>query len=196
MTEQAPNAPSAPKRRPGRPPTKKPLDAAAAPAAAPERPAMRPEDSRADAAKRAAEILGNFDGTEMSNDDFAAPAPPDGWTYEWKVKTVLNQEDPARMMGYLRTGWENVPCSRHPEMMPVGYKGDTIERKGQILMQRPKEITDRFKERDRQAAKAQVRTKEEQLNAAPQGQFERKNKDASLGRISKGYEPMPVPGDK
>ena len=196
MTTENPNAPSSPKRRPGRPPKDKALAVAATPEAAPSRPAMRPDDSRADAAKRAAEILGNFDGSEMSNDDFAAPVAPDGWSYEWKVKTVLNQEDPARMMGYLRTGWENVPASRHPEMMPVGYKGDTIERKGQILMQRPKEITDRFKERDRHAARAQVRTKEEQLSAAPQGQFERKNKDAGLARVSKGYEPMPVPGDK
>ncbi len=197
MAEETPSvAPAAPpKRKPGRPPYKK-LDAASAPTAAPERPAMRPEDSRAAADQRAAEILGNFDGTEEGTDEFAAPAPPDGWSYEWKTKEVLNKEDPARMMGYRRTGWVEVPSSRHPEMMPLGYKGTSIERKGMILMERPKEITDRFKDRDRQNARAQMRAKEEQLTAPPQGQFERKNKDASLVRINKSYEPMPIPGDK
>lgn len=194
MTNES-NAVTAPKRRRGRPPKPK-LDAAATPTATPERPAMRPDDSRAAAAARAAEILGNFDGTEMQGDDFIAPKPPAGWTYEWKVKTVYNQEDPGRMMGYRRTGWAEVPAQRHPETMPQGYKGATIERKGMILMERPEEVTDRFKERDRQNARAQVRTKEDQLSSAPQGQFERSNKDTSLARISKGYEPLIVPSDK
>ena len=193
MTQET-NA-TTPKRRPGRPPKAK-LDAATAPNAAPARPDMRPEDSRAAAEKRAQEILGNFDGTEMASDEFAPPRAPDGWSYEWKVKTVYNQEDPGRMMGYRRTGWHEVPASRHPEMMPHGYKGADIERKGMVLMERPKEITDRFKDRDRQAARAQVRTKEEQLSAAPQGSFERQNKDSSLVRVKKGYEPMEIPGDK
>lgn len=184
-----------PKRRPGRPPKVK-LEAALAPVESPSRPDMRPEDSRSAADKRAQEILGNFDGTEMTSDEFVAPPPPDGWSYEWKVKTVYNQEDPGRMMGYRRTGWSEVPVKRHPEMMPQGYKGLAIERKGMVLMERPREITDRFKERDRQNARAQVRTKEDQLSSAPQGQFERQNKDSSLARIKKGYEPMEIPGDK
>ena len=132
---------------------------------------LREEDPRAAAAKRAAEILGNFDGTEMEGDadEFMAPPAPPGWSYEWKMVTVLNKEDPGRMMGYRRTGWNEVPAKRHPDMMPLGYKGHTIERKGLVLMERPQEITDRFKERDRRAARELVRDKEEQLSSAPQG---------------------------
>ena len=194
MTNDAP-APATTKRPRGRPRIIK-VDAASPPTSPPQRPEMRPDDSRAAAEKRAAEILGNFDGSEMSNDDFLAPPPPDGWSYEWKRKTVYNQEDPAYTQALLRTGWQEVPVVRHPEMMPLGHKGATIERKGMVLMERPQEITDRFKERDRQLARQQVRTKEEQLNAAPPGTFERANKDSSLTRVKKGYEPMEVPGDK
>lgn len=199
MTDPNPISIAATTKRPrGRPKKDPPIDAASAPTAAPTRPDMRatPQDARAAADARAKEILGLFDGTEMQQDEFAAPKPPDGWTYEWKKKTVLNQEDPAYMLALKRTGWSEVPASRHPEMMGAGYKGGSIERKGQVLMERPEEITNRFKERDRVAARNQVRTKEEQLGAAPAGQFERQNKDASLARVSKAFEPMPIPGDK
>lgn len=192
--------PAPERRRPGRKPKPKPISIMPQKNLdhAPERPPLREDDPRAAAARRAAEILGNFDGTELQGnaDEFVLPKAPDGWSYEWKFKSCLNQEDPGRMMGYRRTGWHEVPYKRHPEMMPVGYKGADIERKGMILMERPQEVTDRFKERDRINARNQVRTKEEQLNYAPQGQFDRNNKDAPLARVSKGFEPMPIPADK
>lgn len=149
-------------------------------------------ESEAAARIRAAEILENMDGTE-GGDDFVAPPAPAGWTYEWKRRTVYNQEDPAYNIQLRRTGWQEVPLSRHPEMMPFGWKGAIIERKGMVLMERPQEVTNRFKERDRQLARNQVRAKEEQLSAAPPGTFERANKDSSMARIKKGYEPLPVP---
>lgn len=197
MTEEtpAPLPSAAPpvRRRPGRKPKLR-TEPPTTPEAPPQRAAMRDEDPREAAARRAAEILGNFDGTEGGGgNEFDAPAPPPGWCYEWKVKTVLNQEDPGRTMAYRRTGWNEVPFKRHPEMMPVGYKGTTIERKGMVLMERPKEITDRFKEKDRQAARNQVQAKEAQLSQAPSGHFERNNKDAPLARIKKGYEPVEIP---
>lgn len=161
----------------------------------PERGPMRHEDPRAAAAARAQEILGNFSGDEASSDQFTAPPAPPGWTYEWKTKTVLGKEDPAYTTALRRTGWTPVPRQRHPEMMPLDEMGDVIERKGQILMERPEEITQRFRQADRQRATDQMRAKQEQLAAAPQGQFERQNKDASLVKVSKSYEPMPVPKD-
>ncbi len=192
----APPATPKPPRRRGRPPRNKPAAVAAAPKveeAAPSRPPLRPVDSRAAAAARAAEILGNFDGTEEGSDQFTAPTAPDGWTYEWKMRTIFNKEDPAYATSLRRTGWTEVPAARHPEMMPLDHKGTYIERKGMVLMERPVEITDRFKAADRRKAREQVRTKEEQLSAAGQGQFERQNKDKSLVTVNKGYEPMPVP---
>jgi hypothetical protein len=158
----------------------------------PLRDAMREEDPRAAAERRTAEILGHLPEAENAADEFYAPKPPDGWSYEWKRRTVYNAEDPAYQVQLRQTGWEPVPVSRHPEMMPAGWKGKEIERKGMVLMERPKEITDRIMENERMKARKQVRAKEEQLSAAPQGQFDRDHPQAKP-KIKKGYEPMPIP---
>jgi hypothetical protein len=168
--------------------------------AAVSRPAMRPnmreEDPRAAASRRAAEIMQHLGGLDEGTDDFYVDPSkiPDGWSYEWKRKTIYNQEDPAYQVQLARTGWEPVPVSRHPEMMPANGNHHTIERKGMQLMMRPKVITEQFRNIDQRNAKEQVKYKEAQLGAAPEGQFGRDHAQVKP-KISKGYEPMPVPKD-
>lgn len=154
------------------------------------RPAMRDEDPRAAAARRAAEIRGHIGNLDEGTDEFAAPLPPDGWTYEWKAKTVMGAEDPARQVQYARTGWEPVPTYRHPDMMPHNAAHPVIERKGMVLMQRPKDITEEMKDIDLRRARNQVQAKKQQLSQAPDGQFERRSNDV---KIRSSYEPIPVP---
>ena len=153
--------------------------------------------SQKTAAERAAEIRSGFDGGNMDEgtDDFFIEQDkiPDDWTYEWKRFTVFNQEDPSYQVQLRRQGWEPVPASRHPEMMPVGSTDPTIIRKGMILMERPTVITDELRRIDTKRARDQVRVKEQQLNEAPQGQFERDNKGAKLANIKKSYEAIPIP---
>lgn len=163
---------------------------------APMRPAMREEDPRAAAARRAAEIMQHLGGLDEGTDDFYIPPGkiPDGWSYEWKRKTIYNQEDPAYQVQLARTGWEAVPANRHPEMMPANGNYHTIERKGMQLMMRPKVITEQFRNIDQRNAKEQVKHKEAQLGSAPEGQFGREHAQVKP-KISKGYEPMPVPQD-
>jgi hypothetical protein len=160
------------------------------------RGAMREEDPRAAASRRAAEIMQHLGGLDEGTDDFYIPPDkiPDGWSYEWKRKTIYNQEDPAYQVQLARTGWEAVPASRHPEMMPVNGSWQTIERKGMQLMMRPKVITEQFRNIDHRNAKEQVKHKEAQLGSAPEGQFGRDHAQVKP-KISKGYEPMPVPQD-
>ena len=107
--------------------------------------------------------------------------------------TVLGKEDPAYQVSLARTGWEAVPAKRHPEMMPHDYKEAAITRRGMILMERPKEITDEARNIEKKRARDQVRIKEDQLASAPQGQFSRDNKGSSLASVKRGYSPMPVP---
>lgn len=166
-----------------------------APPRAPERPEMVTDDPRARAAKRAAELRGHLGSLDEGTDDFYIPPHyiPDGWSYEWKRKLTMGQEDPAYQVSIARKGWEPVPASRHPSMMPDGNKYQIIERKGMILMERPLEITEEAQRAERRRAQLQVRHKEEQLNAAPQGQFDRNNKDAPLARVKKGYAPIAIP---
>lgn len=152
--------------------------------------APREDDPRARAAKRAAEIRGHR--TEQSldeNDRFKVDMHeiPAGWTYEWKRKTIYGKEDPAYEVELMRGGWEPVPASRHPAMMPRGQY-ETIERDGMILMERPKELSDDVRAADLRRARLQVRSKESQLNASPDGTFER---DRPL--VKKSYEQMPIP---
>jgi hypothetical protein len=162
------------------------------------RPPLRDDDPRAAAARREAEILGHLGDMNEGTDEFyfSPDMVPDGWTYEWKRRTIMGQEDPAYQVALARTGWEAVPARRHPEMMPVNWKGDTIERKGQVLMQRPKAITDRIEEMDRHRARNQIRAKEQQLNAAPPGTMEAEFSDARTRPvIKKSFEAIPIPKD-
>ncbi len=163
---------------------------------------MRPEASVAEesprerAARKAAEHRAHRDGSldDGTDEFFVEPGViPDGWTYEWKTKTILGAEDPAHQVKLARDGWEAVPASRHPEMMPAGYAGVEITRKGMVLMERPSEITEEVRQIELRRARLQVRAKEEQLSASPAGQFERSNKGNDMAKIKKGYEAMPIP---
>lgn len=163
------------------------------------RPAMRDDDPRAAAKRRAAEILGHLGDMDEGVDEFyfSPDQVPDGWTYEWKRRTIMGQEDPAYQVALARTGWEAVPARRHPEMMPANWKGDTIERKGMILMQRPREITERIEELDYRKARNQVKAKEAQLAAAPPGTMQAEyTNPKTKPKISKSYEAMPIPDDQ
>lgn len=163
------------------------------------RPEMRgtlanEEDPRERAARRAKEVREHIGSMDEGTDDFYAPTPPAGWHYEWKRKTVIGQEDPAYQVHLARMGWEPVPCSRHPEMMPSGNNFRVIERKGMILMERPQELVEEARKIEANKAKRQVRDKEAQLAGTPEGTFARDDERVKP-KIRKGYEPMPVPND-
>jgi hypothetical protein len=169
--------------------------AAASPAPHPDAPVTaREEDPRARAARRALELREHGSLEEGTDKFYIDPRViPDGWSYEWRTLTVLGKEDPSYAVNLARKGWEAVPRARHPEMMPENYPGNTIVRDGQMLMERPKEITDEAKAKDYRNAREQVRAKETQLGAAPVGQFERDNKGAPMAAVKKSYESIPIP---
>jgi hypothetical protein len=105
---------------------------------------------------------------EVFVDKWFAQAPP-GWTYEWKTHSVFNKEYPQYYSGLLRTGWSPVPAARHRDLIYPGYTGETIINDGLILMERPKELTDRVRRRDLGKAVDQVRNSEAKLVEAPAG---------------------------
>ena len=160
------------------------------------RPPMRKDYSLASAESRTAEILDHVGTVAEGVDEFYIDRSrlPPGWDAEWKTKTVMGAEDPAQMVSYARMGWEPAPLDLFPEMMPQGWKGNTIERKGMILMIRPRKITDMVRQADAKKAREQIRAKEAQLSSAPDGQFTRDHAQIKP-KINKGYEPMPVPQD-
>lgn len=156
------------------------------------RPNMREDDPRAAAARRAAEIRSNYQVADEGVDEFKLPPAPPGWTYEWKTKSVMGQEQSSHITELYRQGWEEVPTNRHPEEMPLSGNYPVIERKGMVLMQRPTVIVEEARAAQLAKAKNQVRVKETQLSSAPEGQFERNHRDVRP-QIKKGFEPIPVP---
>jgi hypothetical protein len=159
------------------------------------RPEPREEDPRARAAARAAQIRGDNGGMDEGADEFYIPKGivPDGWTYEWKRHTIWNQEDPAYAVQLAREGWEVVPASRHPQMMPSTWERNTIERKGMLLMERPSEISEEVRRIDLRRAREQVRIKEAQIAGAPDGTFTRDDPRVRPN-IKKTFD-MPIPED-
>ena len=158
-----------------------------------------PDDARARADARMAELrqLHGDSLADEGTDKFYIDRSiiPDGWDYEWKRHTLLNKEDPAYEVALRRAGWEPVPAGRHPEMMPLGTRPDVpITQDGNMLMERPLELSDMARARDFRRARDQVRVKEQQLNEAPHpGQFERHNRGTPLASVKKSMVPMPVP---
>lgn len=82
---------------------------------------------------------------------------PDGMTYSWVRESTLNEPDPDNMTDRMIRGWQPVPASRHPEMVPPplpGYEGievQVIRRGGLILCERPSSEVDEARfERDRE----------------------------------------------
>lgn len=165
------------------------------------RPSLRPEmrdDPVARARERAKQVRDNLggNGLDEGEDRFRIDPSqiPDGWSYEWKRKYVLGKSDPSYEVELLRKGWEPVPLSRHPHMMPQGTDMKTIERDGMILMERPKELTDEARDVELRRARSQVRQKEQQLAATPEGTMTRDHPSARPN-LRKGYEPLAVPED-
>lgn len=156
------------------------------------RPEARPDDPRVRAAARAAQLREHGALDAEMTDDFQLPPglQPDGWEYEWKRHTVVNQEDPGYQVQLAQRGFGPVPASRHPELMPTNYTGSTIERKGMILMERPKEINDESRARAYREATRQVQSMEEKLSGAPPGTLER-----TAASVKKSYSPVEIPSD-
>ena len=69
---------------------------------------------------------------------------PPGMSYEWKTVTVMGQEDTESMITAEANYWVPVPAERHPEVMGAerSRAGGSIIRGGQMLMERPLEITE------------------------------------------------------
>ena len=155
------------------------------------------ESSAARAARRSAELRGhNISMDEGSDEFFVDPEIiPEGWTYEWKRHLLLGAEDPSYNVSLARAGWEPVPLDRdakHRAMMPMNWTGGYIERKGQILMERPTEIVEEARSIEKRRARDQVRAKEAQLAGTPEGTLTRDH-DRVKPQIKKGWESVPVP---
>jgi len=153
--------------------------------------------SLAQALEREAELQANDDGTDDSGDAFFFDRRnvPHGWHYEWRVDTVLNLRDPAKLVALRKRGWTAVPLHRHPHMMPSDWTGgDYITRGGMILMEIPKATHERLREADAAKARGELENKLAQLSGrrpGDKGGFERRGQTSrDFGAIQGANEAL------
>lgn len=163
------------------------------------RPEMRaaPRPEIRDAAARAAELLDHGVMDAETQDKFAIDPQiiPPGWSYEWKRRAIFGKEDPAYNVALATTGWEAVPAGRHPQFMPEGWTGNTIDRDGMVLMERPQQITDMVKKRDHREAVSAVQGVEDKLSSVGPNQFDRVDgRGKATVKVGRTYQPpMAIP---
>jgi len=131
------------------------------------------DQAQADSPRGPMTVLGR-DGQPLSrkrkddgSDPFHIPQGliPTGWTYQWCTDTVIGSKDLTAddTLKMYENGWRPVPADRHEgRFMPVGHKGNII-RGGQILMERPKELTDEATAENLAKAYQQMRDRDEAL---------------------------------
>ncbi len=126
-------------------------------------PDQKPDDPRARAIARAQEIMDHLGTIPDATDELYIPAwaIPDGWSYEWKTYSIYNEEQVSHLNSLRNTGWEPTPTSRHlsdgSNIVPVNYTEAVIIRKGNILMERPKVVTEAFQAKNLKEAREELR---------------------------------------
>lgn len=183
MTDQPPNG-----RGNNRESTRPPEEMAAA--------AHAPTDHMARAAARMAElraIHGDLDDfSEIYVDPWYAAAPP-GWDYNWKTWAVWGKEYPTYFAAMLRNGWSPVPAHRHRDMLYPDYVEENILKDGMILMERPAELTEKVKEREKRRAIDAVRMSELKLHEAPPGTAPRDANPRTIPQVRHSVGPAQIP---
>lgn len=155
-------------------------------------------DHQERARERIAELraqYGDMDDESDSDvylDRFYAESPP-GWTYEWKTYTVFNKTFPHYTTQLMRSGWAPVPATRHRELLYPEYNDESIIIDGLMLMERPKELTDRRRMRERIKATDQVRNSEAKLIEAPPGTAPRDQHRKTSPRVGSTVGPIGIP---
>lgn len=108
---------------------------------------------------------------------------PNGMSYEFKRLTYGAKHD-TRHQAYLASqGWTPVPAKRHPEIVGDEYARKNPEGQilvdGQILMERPLELTAEAAAEDLGNAKGQVSNQMRSLKLTPDGTMPRRVEKAS-----------------
>lgn len=95
----------------------------------------------------------------LSNDIFwydQSKQPPE-MDYQWIRETIVGKPDEKNEMGrMMMNGWTPVPAERHPERGFGTKAGEQIRAGGQILMERPREMTAEAQQEDYERAMNQV----------------------------------------
>jgi len=114
---------------------------------------------------------------------------PNGMTYEWKRESVYGEPDPDNMLDAQENHWKPVDGARHPNL--AGGKKGPIKKKGLILCERPKYLTDEAKQEQYDEARAQLMGTRQLINSTPANTFTRNHQSAqAVSKINTSYSPV------
>lgn len=130
----------------------------------------------------------------VNEDQFYIPMDeiPEGLNYEWKRWENVGQQDPFYIARMREQGWEPVNPKRHPTWVPPGYKEPHIIKGGQILMERPMELTLEARKELRQLSRTQVREAEQRLGMTPKGELSRSEPGVEPKITKELMRPIPI----
>lgn len=144
----------------------------------------------------------NINPNEDNPDRFHVPQDifPEGMSLQWVTDTVYGQAQPQLRADFERKGWTPV----HQEdfegrfdgmFMTRGQEGE-INNGGQVLMARPKEITDEAHRRESRKAKEQISIKEAALRGGdiPGVGFDTQH-ETVRNKVARSWERIAVPTD-
>jgi hypothetical protein len=130
----------------------------------------------------------------VNDDQFYIPVEeiPEGSSYEWKRFSVNGLEDPFYIAQMRQQGWEPVDPKRHPTWVPPGYDKPNIIKGGQILMERPIELTREAQAETRTLAKRQMREAEQRLGMTPRDTLTREHPEVAPRITKEMMRPVPI----
>ena len=154
---------------------------------------------------RAAPNWESVDYTDEENPDrqhIPAHLIPEGMAFQWVTDTVLGQSFAQHRASFEKKGWtpvhqEDFDGQLNGMFMKKGEQGE-IRMTGQVLMARPKELSDRARKRDRRLANEQVQIKEQSLRGGdlPGVSLDTSHPSAiGSNRINKSVERIVAPED-
>lgn len=123
--------------------------------------------------------------------DFDRSLIPAETDYQWRVYSVMGMVQRQAHIIDAQNYWEPVPADRHPEIATEDPDNKKIIVGGQILMQRPMEISIQAREMHQEDARAARRDSRTLIGETPEGTLQR-----TAPRVKRTFERMPVPSDE
>lgn len=125
-------------------------------------------------------------------DELQAQLEAQGLSAEFKRVTYMGkEEDPDYHIALAENGWEPLSLNSFPKfkkLMPKSWNKDTFEKRGQILMIRPMELTREAKAEDKKMAEDRVKGHMASLTHTKNGEAPRDNKGQPLVSVKRSYD--------
>lgn len=149
-------------------------------------PGMRSEAPRTEAVRKRRAGSKSEDHFYIP-DELRAELEANGLSAEFKRLSYFGkEEDPDYHIALQENGWEPLSLDSFPnfkKLMPKSWTKDSFEKRGQMLMVRPKELTAEARAEDKKVADSQVKGQLASLKDAKQGEAER-----TLVKVNRSYD--------